>query len=138
MDETFTISEVSAQTGLGVHALRFYERNDLLVDPIERTAGGQRRYSRTDVDWLRVCVKLRESGMPLAELRRFAELVRTGPGNEQERLNLLQQHQTRVREQLASINDCLQVIDTKVDIYRNHLDTGAPTDLWGRAPDEFA
>lgn len=125
-----SIGDVARQTGLGVHALRFYERNELLVDPIERTPGGRRVYSATDVEWLTVCVKLRESGMPLAELRRFAALVRQGPGNEPDRLRLLQEHEKRVRAQLASISDCLEVITGKVAIYRRHVDTGATTDPW--------
>ena len=39
-----------------------------------------------------ICVKLRESGMPLADLKRFAELVRQGSGNEAKRLQLLDTH----------------------------------------------
>ncbi|WCB40217.1 MerR family transcriptional regulator [Gordonia polyisoprenivorans] len=63
---------------MSVHALRFYEREDLLIGPIERTSGGRRRYREVDIDWLRICTRLRESGMPLADLRRFAALVREG------------------------------------------------------------
>lgn len=126
----FSIGDVARATGLGVHALRFYERNELLVDPIERTPGGRRVYSNTDVEWLKVCVKLRESGMPLAELRRFAALVRQGPGNEPDRLHLLQEHERRVRAQLCSINECLDVITGKVAVYRRHVAAGATTDPW--------
>lgn len=129
-ESALSIGDVARETGLGVHALRFYERNELLVDPIERTPGGRRRYSETDVEWFKVCVKLRESGMPLAELRRFAALVRQGAGNEAERLRLLQDHETRVRAQLASITACLDVITGKVAVYRNHLATGGTEDPW--------
>lgn len=61
--ETFTIGEVADRTGLSVHALRYYEREDLLIGPVRRTAGGRRAYSPVDVDWLRILVKLRESGI---------------------------------------------------------------------------
>ena len=128
--ELLLIGDVARETGLGVHALRFYERNKLLVDPIERTAGGRRVYTQADVEWLKVCVKLRESGMPLATMRRFAALVRQGPGNETERLELLQEHESRVRAQLASIADCLQVITGKVAIYRRHVESGVADDPW--------
>jgi DNA-binding transcriptional MerR regulator len=46
--------------------------------PLRRTPGGRRTYTAVDVDWLRICVRLRESGMPLADLTRFAALVRQG------------------------------------------------------------
>lgn len=133
---SLSIGDVARETGLGVHALRFYERNDLLVDPIERTPTGRRMYSATDVEWLQVCVKLRESGMPLVELRRFASLVRQGSGNEHERLRLLQDHEARVRAQLASIAECLDVITGKVATYRDHIAAGGTRDPWLHPTDE--
>ena len=54
----------------------------MLSQQVARGTGGHRRYSPQDVRWLRICTKLRKSGMPLAKIRRFAELVREGPGNE--------------------------------------------------------
>lgn len=86
---SLSIGEVAERTGLSVHALRFYEREGLLVAPVHRTSGGRRRYASFDVEWLLICVKLRESGMPLTDLKLFAELVRRGPGNEAQRLRLL-------------------------------------------------
>jgi len=128
--EPLSIGEVAERTGLSVHALRFYEREELLVGPVRRTAGGRRRYTAVDVDWLRICVKLRESGMPLAELRRFAELVRQGPGNEAERLDLLDAHQRRVEAQIRALEDCRSVIAWKVGVYADHLARGEADGLW--------
>src|SRR5205085_6769738 len=88
-----SIGEVAQQTGLTVHALRYYEREGLLLTQhITRGTGGHRRYTAMDVKWLVLCIKLRASGMPLAQIRRYAELVREGPGNEQQRLELLCEH----------------------------------------------
>jgi DNA-binding transcriptional MerR regulator len=39
--------------------------------------------------------------MPLAKIRQLAELVREGPGNEQERLELLREQRRRIENQLA-------------------------------------
>ncbi|MBV2152378.1 MerR family transcriptional regulator [Kitasatospora sp. SUK 42] len=128
--EALGIGEVAARTGLSVHALRFYEREGLLVGPVGRTAGGRRRYTTLDVEWLHVCIRLRESGMPLADLRRFAELVRQGPGNEAERLSLLNAHQQRVDEQIRALEECRSVIAWKVGVYAEHLARGEATGLW--------
>lgn len=124
------IGEVAERTGLSVHALRFYEREGLLVGPVQRTAGGRRRYTEFDVDWLLICVKLRESGMPLAELNRFAELVRAGPGNEAERLRLLDTHRQRVDAQIQALEECRSVITWKVGVYSEHLARGEASGLW--------
>lgn len=127
---SLTIGETADRTGLSVHALRFYEREGLLVGPVERTAGGRRRYAEADVEWLRICVKLRESGMPLADLKRFAELVRRGPGNEAERLELLDAHQRRVEAQIRALEECRSVIAWKVGVYADHVARGKAEGLW--------
>ncbi|MDA3646330.1 MerR family transcriptional regulator [Saccharopolyspora indica] len=130
VEERLSIGDVAERTGLSVHALRFYEREGLLVGPVERTAGGRRRYTGADVDWLLICVKLRESGMPLADLKRFAELVRCGPGNEAERLRLLDDHRQRVDAQMAALEECRSLIAWKVGVYAEHLARGAAGGLW--------
>ncbi|SFC93108.1 MerR family transcriptional regulator [Streptomyces aidingensis] len=128
--ESLGIGQVADRTGLSVHALRFYEREGLLVGPVRRTSGGRRRYTAADVDWLGICVRLRESGMPLAELKRFAGLVREGPGNEPERLRLLDAHQRRVEEQIRALEECRSVIARKVGIYAEHVARGEAVGLW--------
>ncbi|MFJ5921270.1 MerR family transcriptional regulator [Kitasatospora sp. NPDC092948] len=128
--EPLSIGEVARRTGLSIDTLRFYERERLLIGPVERTAGGRRRYTAFDVEWLLICVKLRESGMPLAELRRFADLVRSGPGNEAERLALLDAHRQRVDARIRELEDCRAVISRKVDIYAEHLARGDAAGLW--------
>lgn len=129
---TLSIGEVAERTGLSVHALRFYEREGILATPIHRGSNGRRRYSEWDVDWLTICIKLRASGMPLPAIRRYAELVRAGVGNEAERLALLKEHQARVEEQMAEIAECLNVINGKIKVYEERIATGAQNP-WGTA-----
>jgi DNA-binding transcriptional MerR regulator len=131
IEEDLGIGEVARHTGLSVHALRYYEREGLMVtQQVARAAGGHRRYTPQDVYWLRVCIKLRRSGMPLAKIRRLAELVREGAGNEQERLELLREQQRHVEEQLAELGECLRIISRKVGIYEQHVADGSAEQLW--------
>jgi DNA-binding transcriptional MerR regulator len=131
IEEDLGIGEVARHTGLSVHALRYYEREGLMVtQQVARGTGGHRRYTPQDVYWLRVCIKLRRSGMPLAKIRRLAELVREGAGNEQERLELLREQQRHVEEQLAELGECLRIISRKVGIYEQHVADGDAEQLW--------
>jgi DNA-binding transcriptional MerR regulator len=103
----------------------------VLISPqVARGTGGHRRYSPQEVYWLRICIKLRASGMPLAKIRRFAELVREGPGNEEQRLELLREHRRHVLEQLAELEDCLHIINRKVGVYEQHLAEGTAEGVW--------
>jgi DNA-binding transcriptional MerR regulator len=131
VETELTIGDVARETGLSVHALRFYEREGLLLTQhVPRGPGRHRRYSTQDVNWLRICIKLRRSGMPLAKIRRFAELVREGPGNEEQRLELLRGQQRHVENQLAELQECLRIISRKVGVYEQHLADGSAQDLW--------
>ncbi len=126
-----SIGDVAGRTGLSVHALRYYEREGLLLSPrVPRGSGGHRRYTPEDVRWLEICLRLRASGMPLAEIRRYAELVREGPGNEKERLELLRAQQRRVEDQLAELSECLEIIGHKVVVYEQAVADGTAQDLW--------
>lgn len=112
-----SIAEAAESTGLTVHTLRYYERDGLLLDPVERAASGHRRYTEHDLVWIRLLTKLRSTGMPIREVRSYAELVRAGAGNEQARMDLLRRHRDAVLDQLALVRDHLRAIDHKIEVY---------------------
>jgi len=60
-----------------VHALRFYEQEGILANPVRRDAGGRRVYDEDDIEWLELCLLLRDSGMPLTAHPRLYD---AGPG----------------------------------------------------------
>jgi DNA-binding transcriptional MerR regulator len=59
--------------------------------------------------------------MPIRDVRRYADLVRAGDGNEEERLALLQAHRDEVRRQLAEVTAHLGAIDVKIALYEERL-----------------
>lgn len=95
---------------------------------------GHRTYEQADVERLILCNRFRDSGMPIATIRRFAELVRSGPGNEQQCLELLQDHERAVRAKIVELNASLDVIPSKVTAYQHHIDDGTAAELWAPAP----
>jgi DNA-binding transcriptional MerR regulator len=131
-----SIAEAARRTGVSVHTLRYYERAGLVVTPIDRTFGGRRRYQKLDLDWITVCTRLRATGMPIKMIRRYAQLVSAGPGNEQERLALLEAHRADVTAKLAALQENLKLIDHKIDVYRGRLAAGDADQLW--APNRLA
>jgi DNA-binding transcriptional MerR regulator len=128
--EGLSIAEAARRTGVSVHTLRYYERAGLAVTTVDRTAGGRRRYHQLDLDWITVCTRLRATGMPIKSIRRYAELVSAGRGNEQERLALMEAHRADVTAKLAEIQENLKIIDHKIDVYRGRLAAGDADRLW--------
>ena len=133
--DNLTIGDVSGLTGLTTHTLRFYEQEGLFFAPVRRNTAGRRVFTQDEVQWLKVCVKLRSSQMPLPEIRRYAQLVLAGAGNEDERLEILRRHEAHVQQQVADLNEALGVIHRKVEIYSQHLDEGTAQQLWTDGPE---
>ncbi|MFI8964964.1 MerR family transcriptional regulator [Streptomyces sp. NPDC053493] len=114
--ERFTISEVAALTGLSAHTLRWYERIGLMPH-VDRSHTGQRRFTRRDLDWLAFVGKLRLTGMAVADMVRYAELVREGRHTHGERRAILEGTRSDVVARIAELQDALSVLDLKIDHY---------------------
>ncbi|MFF3210904.1 MerR family transcriptional regulator [Streptomyces sp. NPDC002886] len=112
----YTISEVEARTGLTQHTLRWYERIGLMPH-VDRSHSGQRRFTDKDLEWLGFVGKLRTTGMSVADMVRYAELVREGPHTADDRRELLERTRDEVRTRIAELTDALAVLDYKIDTY---------------------
>jgi hypothetical protein len=58
------------------------------------------------------------------------DLVRAGPGNESERLHLLETHRDQVKAQLTTLAEDLKLIERKIVIYQERLERGVADQLW--------
>ena len=119
--ETCSIAEAAERSGLSAHTLRYYERDGLMLTAVERSAGGQRRYTEADLRWVHMLTCLRATGMPLREIRRYAALVRADDGNEHARLEMLRAHRERVLVALREVTEHLGAIDRKIGVYVDRL-----------------
>ncbi len=116
---TWSIGEAAVKCGLSQHTLRWYERIGLLGH-IERGGDGRRRFADSDLEWLSLLTKLRATGMPIRDMQRYAELVRSGAG-EAERIELLKRHREEVRRAMASQRECLKLLDYKIAFYSDAI-----------------
>lgn len=116
-----TIAEAAEASGLTAHTLRYYERDHLMLVAVDRAPSGHRRYTEQDLAWITMISRLRSTGMPIREVRAYAELCRAGEGNEPERLALLEAHRDRVLAQLSEVTDHLGAINRKIGIYEDRL-----------------
>jgi DNA-binding transcriptional MerR regulator len=120
MAVTLTISDAARASGVSAHTLRYYERAGLL-DPVDRAASGHRRYAPEDLVRIQFLTKLRSTGMPIRQIRAYAELMRGGDETHEARLALLEEHREAVRARLADTARNLDLIDHKIDFYRERL-----------------
>ncbi len=119
--EGVAIAEAAEATGVSTHTLRYYEREGLMLAPIDRASSSHRRYTDADIAWVRFLTRLRSTGMPIAGIRRYTELVRAGESTVPQRRELLVEHRERVRAKLAEVTASLAAIDHKIDIYDREI-----------------
>ena len=112
----FSVGEAAQRVGLTTHTLRWYEQEGL-VAPVGRDSAGRRRYTQQDLDWLVLLTRLRRTGMPVRDMRRYAELARLGDGTLGARLRLFEEHRDRVLARIAELQEDLKVLDYKIEIY---------------------
>ncbi|WP_344969980.1 MerR family transcriptional regulator [Salinactinospora qingdaonensis] len=127
MSEYYTPGEVAERFDISHDTLRYYERAGLLTE-VERAPSGHRRYRASDVELLYLVRCLRDTDMPIARLREFAELVREGDHTIPRRLDVLESHDAQLTAKIEELLDRQRAIRNKIDYYhsvlRAHEETG--------------
>ena len=88
---------------------------------MRRAANGHRRYHRDDVLWLEFVLRLKATGMPLAEIEQYASLRARGEDTLQERLAMLRLHRERLATHMNELTTCARVLDDKIRIYEGTI-----------------
>jgi DNA-binding transcriptional MerR regulator len=122
-----TPKQAAALSGFSLDTLRYYERIGLLPR-IGRTPTGRRVFSDTDLKWLGLLRCLRDTGMPVAEMLQFVNLMNGGAATVTDRAEVLTAHHQRVEDQISRLQDHLKQIRSKLDIYRDG-DPWSPPDV---------
>jgi DNA-binding transcriptional MerR regulator len=113
---TVPISEAADAAELSIDTIRYYDRLGIL-GAVSRTPGGARAFSSDDIGWLRILRCLRDTGMSMADLRRFCAI--DGDSAPAQRRALLEQHRAAVLARLERTRQELTVIDGKIAAYRD-------------------
>ncbi len=116
---TLSIQQAATRSNVSVHTLRYYERIGLLP-AIARDSNGQRRYSEYDLGAVHILLRLRDTGMPIQGMKKFASLLAQGDSAIPERLVLLEQHQKAVNQRILELQTNLEVIENKINMYRKN------------------
>ncbi len=122
-DTPFLIGRLAERTGRSIHTIRWYEAQGLLPG-VARDGGGRRIYADGHVGWLQLMERLRKTGMSIAEMRRYTELVRQGKATLKARQDMLQAHRERVRRTIAEWDEALALLEGKIDFYEQWMSSG--------------
>lgn len=113
------IAEAALRSGLSVDTIRYYEKSGI-VPEIQRGPDRQRRFSEENVDWLTLLFWLRETGMAMKTMYRFASLYQAGDHTIPERKQVLLAHAVHLKKRKADLDRCEEMLAYKLAIYEDH------------------
>lgn len=121
----YKIKEAAALTCTPASTLRYYDKQQL-IPVLKRDCNGNRLYTDTDIAWIQLINCLKNSGMPLKEIKHFMDLCLQGTKTSLERKNLLLQHKKSIENQICQLKCSLDVINYKIEHYNEigifHID----------------
>jgi len=98
----FSIGQLSAQTGVKVPTIRYYEQAGL-IRPAERSAGNQRRYSEQGLERLSFIRHARDLGFALDDIRELIDLGEHPDNGCREAHDIAERHLLAVQERIKNL-----------------------------------
>ncbi len=120
---SYSISQAAKRTGLTEYTLRYYEKEGLLPF-VTRTASGIRDFKENDFEWLSLITCLKQSGMPVKQIKEFIDLSLQGDDTLQARLDILKMHKESVEAKMEELTRHMQKIDYKIWYYSTAVEAG--------------
>ena len=115
-----TIGAFARQCGLSEDTLRYYEKIGL-IRRVQRDAAKRRFYRSEDLAWIEFIKRLKDTGMPLAEIKRYADLREKGKSTLQERYRLLEQHAAVLADRMKADSMNLDQLKRKMAFYKREM-----------------
>lgn len=114
LSEPLSVAEAAELLAVSPHTVRYYERAGLVR--IDRSASGHRRFDETALRRLLFLIRMRSSGMSIADLHRYVELVDQG-ASVAERREMMLRHRAQILDRIAELQAALAVTDYKIETY---------------------
>lgn len=124
----YSAKEAAKMTGLTTATLRYYEKEQLLP-AIERTEQRYRRYSATDIEWIKMVQCLRKANVPIRSIREYILLLTQGGRTILQRRSMVQEYIDDLHSQMANLQSALALTEKKLAFYDELLQTTTAQDL---------
>ena len=121
------IKEFSKISGISTHTLRYYEKIGIFQE-VNRNDSGHRVFSENDLLWAEFINRLKETGMPLKQMKKYAVLRKQGEHTAEARMKLLINHATALKRKISVEKQHLKKISEKIEYYENFLINKIPLD----------
>jgi len=123
---TYSTGVVAHKLNISKDTIYYYEKAGLLP-PIKRDNSGHRVYFDSDVEWIFLICRLRDTDMTIKKIKKYVSLLMNG-GRESisERQNILLEHKMHLNNRIKTYQELLQLVDKKVAFYDDVLNFENP------------
>lgn len=111
----FFIGEVAKMTQLSIDTLRYYEKMGLI--DVERNQQNQRVYRQQELTWIEFIKRLKETGMSIANMQRYARLQHEGDRTIKERREMLEQQLVYSEKAIQQAEANCELLRKKITLY---------------------
>ncbi|EAC3129096.1 MerR family transcriptional regulator [Listeria monocytogenes] len=115
----YTIGAFSREVELSIDTLRYYEKEKLILP--KRNEINRRIYDSSDITWINFIKKLKQTGMPIKDIKEYAKLRYLGDQTIEQRMTLLYKQYDVLVEKREEIELYTQFLLNKIDIYKEML-----------------
>lgn len=122
----YTIGEMAKRLNVAASTLRYYNKEGLLPF-VERSDSGIRMFKDEDMEWLTIIECLKQTGMPIRDIKTFIDWCMAGDATIGQRFELIDRQQKAVEQQIARMQNTLRVLEYKHWYYETAKKAGSCT-----------
>lgn len=112
----YTVKEAAKILNLTTHAIRYYTDKGL-VPNIIRDKNNNRLFDERALRWLEGIKRLKECGMPIADIKNYVDLCLEGISTIEERYAIILEQKKRTEQQLQEVQQRLAYLEKKSNHY---------------------
>lgn len=116
----YSVQEAADKMKISPYAIRYYE-NQGMLPYVKRDHNNNRILDDTDLQWIHTIICMKETGMPLNEIKHYLKLVIEGEKTVPERYQIMLKQQQRTIDEINELNHHLKTINLKVKHYADVL-----------------
>ena len=124
----YSAKEAAEMTGLTTATLRYYEKEQLLL-AIGRKEQRYRRYSNTDIEWVKMVQCLRMANVPIRSIRKYILLLTQGGKTISQHRLIVQEYIDDLYSKMASLQNALALTEKKLTFCEGLLQSPSAQDL---------
>lgn len=119
----YSIGEISRRTDIPISTLRYYDKEGLFPS-MERSNGGIRVFSDTELEIIEIIECLKASGVPIKDIKQYLDWCQEGDASLQKRRDMFYERLQVVTKQMEELQKTMDTIKYKCWYYDVALAAG--------------